>query len=504
MTDRIDKEAFVAAEACLTQGWYLHRAIRGAPSPGLEWRFFVGAQVATIAREQLGAAPMLPRSPVEKAVATTASTLTRAEVSLAYEATFASDHLVARADAVRKNGRTWDLIEVKSGKLPKDMNPERVKSDYIDDIAFTTLVAQNAGLAVERCILILIRPDYRCGMPMGALLGEIDVTDLAMARAREFAAMVPQVSKSLCGDDRPEPALNRACKACDFYETQCIGRGIADPVFLLPGLRGKRFEQLRPYGRISALPEDADLTEPQRRVATVFRTGKPLVEAGLSHIDGVVWPACYLDFESVNPAIPWFANDEPYEQIPFQFSVHVCDSVGHVSAHWEYIAPVDGDWRQALATQLLAKLGDRGSILMYSPFEHRMIRYLARTQLALADQLLALVPRLFDLEPVFKNGYCHAGFRGRTSIKETLPTMVKELSYEELDVRNGSDAAALFALTRVGRYPTRDWDGHRAHLLKYCELDTLAMVRLHQELARVRAEAPEGSDGSAGGPSVGQ
>lgn len=500
----MDKEAFTGAVTCLTQGWYLHRAPHEAPSPGLEWRFFVGAQVARIARERLGTAPMLPRSPVEDAVAATAETLARTEVLLAYEATFATENFVARADAVRRNGDVWDLIEVKSGKLPDNMSPEKVKSDYIDDIAFTTFVAQSAGPAIGRCVLILIRPDYRYGMPTGELLGEIDVTDLAMDRAREFAAIAAEVAKSLNGDDRPEPALCPACKACDFYASQCIGVGIPDPVFLLPRLRGKRFDQLRPYGRISALPEDADLTEPQRRVATVFRTGKELIEPGLRHIDGVSWPAYYLDFESVNPAIPWFADDEPYEQIPFQYSVHVCDSPGHVIGHSQYIAPLDGDWRHALASQLLTDLGTNGSILMYSPYEQRMIKYLARALPDLADRLLALLPRLFDLEPVFKDGYCHAGFRGRTSIKETLPTMVKELSYEELDVRNGSDAAALFALTRVGQYSAADWEERRAHLLKYCELDTFAMVRLHEELARVRAALAEGADANAGGSSVGQ
>src|SRR5207247_2133032 len=117
VTDRIDKEAFLSAATCLTQGWYARRAPKEELSPGVEWRFYVGLEIGRLARGLLGAGMALPRSPVDNALAATARALSEPSTSLAFEATFATDAFVARADAVRRNGTSWDLIEVKSGKL---------------------------------------------------------------------------------------------------------------------------------------------------------------------------------------------------------------------------------------------------------------------------------------------------------------------------------------------------------------------------------------------------
>ena len=488
MTERIDKQAFLAAVICPTQGWYVFRAPEDQPRPALEWRFYVGNEIGRIARAGLGEAVRLPRTPVEAARAATAEALGHAANVVALEATFASDDFIARADAVRRNSGGWDLIEVKSGKLPSNRDPEEVKSDYIDDLAFTASVADACGVNIARCVLVLVRGEYRYGEPLSELLGELDVTEQVLPRAREFSGLAPAIATALRSETRPDPALILACKDCPFYETDCLGVGVSDPLFALPRLSSKRFEQFKAYGRISALPTDAQLTDAQRRVADVIQSGRPLVEPeGLKHLDNVLWPASYLDFESVNPAIPWFPEAGPYEQIPFQFSIHRCEGPGQVVAHHEYLAPSEGDWREELALYLAEHLADRGSTLMYSNYERRMLNYLAGAVPALAPRLGALQERLFDLEPVFKNGYCHPGFRGRTSIKETLPTMVTDLSYKNLSVRRGDDAAGLFGLMRVGKYSATECAQHRDSLLEYCKLDTLAMVRLHQKLLEIRA-----------------
>ena len=484
---RLAKETFLIADACLTQGWYAARITKNEPTPAAEWRFFVGSEVARIAHDALGDGPILPAGPLQRAQTATAQAIA-AGTPLIYEATFATGHFLARADAIRRHGKGWDVIEIKSGKLPADGDPARVKAEYIDDVAYTTFVATQSGLKVSRALLMLVRPDYRRGQPAGALLGEIDVSDRVFARVADFKDKGPAVAAALADEQRPDPNLIPACRRCEFYEEYCMGRkiGTYDPIILLPNLRGKRFEQLRPYERIGALPADADLTEPQRRVVTAFRRG-PIVEPGITVLDQVRWPACYLDFEGVDPALPWFEGDQPYEQIPFQFSLHVCDAPGRVIARHAYIAPIEGDWRRELAITLIKSLGSSGSILMYTPYELRMIHYLAKVLPDLSELLIGLGERLFDLEPIFHHGYYHPGFRGRTSIKETLPTLVAELDYKKLAVQNGGDASALFALTRTGQYPREDWDQHRSELLQYCGLDTLAMVRLHAELVKIRA-----------------
>lgn len=486
---RIDKQSFLNALSCLTQGWLSRREGRSEVSPALEWRFYVGAEVGRIAQRKLGDGLSLPRAPVQAAVDATTAAMRDPKSSLCFEATFVAEAFVARADAMRRHGSHWELIEVKQGKLPVGGDPKKVKSDYIDDAAFTAFVASSSGVSIEKCTLLLVRDDYVYGETPEALLAELDVTERVLARVVQFRDFAKKAADALLGNDRPEPALKLECRGCQFYDTTCLGVGVDDPLFDIPGLREKKFEEIKSYGRITSLPTDVKLTGPQERVVGAVRSGKPIVEPdGLSHLSGVVWPAYYLDFEAVMPVLPWFEGTHPYETMPFQFSLHVCASPGARPAHFEYLAPRTGDWREELAEKLVSAVGSSGSILMYSPYELRMMKYLAAVIPRLADALNPAKDRLFDLEPIFEHGYYHPGFRGRTSIKETLPTMVPDLTYEGLEVRGGNDAAGVFALMRVGHYSPEDEARHRRSLLEYCKLDSLAMVRLHGALLDIRSK----------------
>jgi hypothetical protein len=63
--------------------------------------------------------------------------------------------------------------------------------------------------------------------------------------------------------------------------------------------------------------------------------------------------------------------------------------------------------------------------------------------------------------------------------------MVPTHSYQDLAVQGGDDASAVFALMRIGKYDGTPESKHRADLLRYCAMDTMAMVRVHQALVAV-------------------
>jgi hypothetical protein len=221
-------------------------------------------------------------------------------------------------------------------------------------------------------------------------------------------------------------------------------------------------------------------------VVDVIRSGEPRIEPnGLKLLREVRWPAYYLDFEAVMPPFPWFESRPPYDTVPFQYSLDICAAPGVVTDHDEYLASAEGDWRREFTERLVEKLGAAGSIIVYSSYEKARLKGLAELFPDLAPQLESLIGRLFDLEVLFRNGYIHPGFAGRTSIKKVLPVMAPGLGYDSLAIGNGTDAAAVFALMRVGKYDVTTHAAHRANLLEYCGLDTRAMVRLHAEVARL-------------------
>jgi hypothetical protein len=480
---RVDKRHFLAGITCRTQGWYLQHTPDEAPGPGLQWRFWVGAHVHDRARAWLGDGVMLRRTPHDAAIEETQQFVADASKPLLFETTFVWNGLVARADAIRRHGVEWDLIEFKSGKYKAD---EKVSAEYVDDLAYTRMVAAGAGLKVARSLLVLINGEYRLN-GTAEPFAYVDLTEQVNARAAEFADIAGDVYAKVAADERPAPEMIFACKDCAFFATDCVGRDIPDPLFAIPRITEKKFEALKQFERVSRLPADADLTEIQRKAVEVMQSGTPRVNhEGLRVLDQVQWPVRYLDFETISPPFPWFDETEPYQMLPFQYSLHRQDAPGAPVTHQEYLAPVEGDWRLYLAEQLLFDLGTTGSIIVYSSFEKQRLNGLARLFPALADQFNAAVARLFDLEVVFKQGYQHPEFQGRTSIKKVLPVMVRDLSYTSLAVNNGDDALGVFGLMRVKAMDEAEVPTRREQLLRYCELDTLAMVRLHEATAKLR------------------
>ncbi len=483
----LTKAPFLDAQTCPAKGWFTQHQGTGAPSWDLQWRFFQGKEVHQLAAEWSGPGMALRRTSVEEAAEATRAAMAVGGPDQLFEATFAALGCVARADIVRRGDGGWIIVEVKSGQSPKP--GEEPSDDYLNDLAYTVMVAQAAQVSVMAAHLLLVNRDFRLGMPDATRFSEHDVTGPVMLRAAAFAGELATLVPAVAADQTPAATLIPACKACDYFETDCLGREIPDPIFLIPNLRGARFEALAPYLRIANVPPDPDLTDNQRVVFEVLRSGVPRAnQAVLQQLDRLVWPAHYLDFETAMPALPWHEGDAPYATLLTQYSLHIVDRSGAEPRHLEYLAALDTDWRRELVERLLDALGERGSIVVYSSYEQQRLNEAAELFPDLAPRLAAAVARLFDLEPFFRKGYLHPGFRGRSSIKATLPVMVPELTYAGLPVGNGGDAAGLVALMKVGQVPEAEHARHRRDLLEYCKLDTMAMVRLHEALLALVGE----------------
>lgn len=477
----VSKYTFLATLECRTMGWRAHREGRGDVGPGISWRFYEGHQVQDHARQWLGVGRLLPSGTSQVALDTTAAAVADPASTLLFEATFAADGCVARADALIRRDGGWEIVEIKSGTWKGDDKP---KPDHIDDLGYTCAVALASGLPVVAASLIMLNSEYVVG---GAepLLVKVDATAVALDRAAVLRDHLADIAHVVEGE-RPEPTMIFYCKKCDHFAVDCVGHGIPDPLFDIPRLSQVRFDEFAPYGRISALPLEAQLTDIQSAFVAVSRSGRPTVNPGaLSQLDRMTWPHYYLDFEAVQPAIPRFPGTRPYQKHPFQYSLHVRQQDG-TEEHFEYLATVAHDWRRDLTERLLDHLGTTGSIVVYSNYEELVLKQLAAWFPDLESRLNAAIARLFDLEKVVRKGYVHPEFRGRTSIKKVLPVMSPTLSYEGMTVAGGEDAAAVFGFMWLGEYPAEDHPRHREDLLRYCKRDTEAMVHVHEGLERVR------------------
>ena len=181
-------------------------------------------------------------------------------------------------------------------------------------------------------------------------------------------------------------------------------------------------------------------------------------------------------------AIPLYPDIAPYTQLPTQYSIHKYSDVGIFDDHLEYLADPSKDCRRELAENLISNLEQSGSIIIYSSFEKTVVNSLASLCPDLSGKLTALIDRMVDLEAIIRNNYYHMGFQGSTSIKRTLPTLVSEMTYDNLEIGEGSSASAAFACLALGRYDNAAAESVKRNLLVYCEQDTQAMVKLHERL----------------------
>ena len=196
---------------------------------------------------------------------------------------------------------------------------------------------------------------------------------------------------------------------------------------------------------------------------------------------GLQYPLHHFDFETMNAAVPLYDGTRPFQQLPFQYSLHIQAAPGGPAEHHEFLADGNGDPREALVQQLLADIGPEGDILAYhAPFERRVLGELVRDLPHHAAAIERLLPRIKDLIDPFKNGWYYApGMNGSNSIKDVLPALVQdpELDYHALNIQEGTAASRCYGELAAGTY-TGDVAQLRADLLAYCRLDTLAMLRV--------------------------
>ena len=205
-----------------------------------------------------------------------------------------------------------------------------------------------------------------------------------------------------------------------------------------------------------------------------------------SFLDSLTYPLYFLDFETMQLVIPEYPNSKPYQQIPFQYSLHYIENENGIVMHKEFLGVSGEDPRRALAEQLVADIPENACILAFNRgFERGRIKELALLFPDLSEKLMGIHANIYDLIDPFHHGYYYNKAIGNSfSIKSVLPAMFPndpELDYHNLDgVHNGGEAMNLFPL--IKDMPPAEQEIARRNLLKYCELDTYAMVKIWLKL----------------------
>jgi Domain of unknown function(DUF2779) len=393
-----------------------------------------------------------------------------------FEAAFRHEGVLIRADVLEYSAAGTRLIEVKSGA--------HVKEEYVPDIAIQKWVINGAGVSLSDIAVAHLntRFVYPGNGEYRGLLVESPVGELATPLVPQVATWAHAATHTLAG---PEPRISvgthcRTPHECPFIR-HCWPQ-TEYPITGLPRLGAKLDEYVsRGYRDVREVPEEEVSGEARLRVWRSTVANRPDIRPALrEELRAIPYPRYYLDFETIEFAVPIWPGTRPRQAIPFQWSIHVERSAGAVE-HVEYV-DLSGELPvERLARNLLAALGQEGAIVSYSGYEGRCIQTLAGFVPECADELRALEPRLVDLLPIFRRNYYHPAMKGSWSIKAVLPTVAPEMRYDALGEVQEGDAAQRAYLEAINPLtsPARKAEIARA-LLEYCRFDTHAMVRLAQ------------------------
>jgi len=481
MTRMLSKSRLMAFRQCPKRLWLqTFRRDLAVVDPAAQARFDAGHRVGEIARALRPGGRLIGHvDDIGRAVQETREALAGTDDRLLFEAALQHGGVLVRADVLARRDGRCTLVEVKSSTA--------VKPPHVEDVAIQAWVLQGAGLELESTRLAHIDNTfvYPGDGDYDGLLVEADLADDVQPLLEAIPHWVAEAQQVIAGD-MPGTDIGAHCTqpyACEFHDW-CSRDEPAYPVSILP--RGAALAaELRAEGLrdLREVPEERLGNAVHVRIWRATRADAPeIVPAVAPLLRDLPYPRSFLDFETIQPAIPLWAGTRPYQRIPVQWSCHIQAKPGRQVALGELVTSGE-DPRRAFAESLLRAMPSEGPVFAYNAgFERGVLNEVAQALPDLAEPLQRIADRLVDLLPITRTHYYHPAMRGSWSLKAVLPTVAPDLDYANLDggVKSGGDVESVYAEILDPATEACRRTALETALVTYCDRDTLALVRLVQ------------------------
>jgi CRISPR/Cas system-associated exonuclease Cas4 (RecB family) len=399
-----------------------------------------------------------------------------------YQACAIHDDLLVRADIINynKEAEGWDLYEVKSST--------ELKKEYLDDVTFQKYVFEQSGHKIANCFVVYLNKEYIRN-------GEIDIKQLFT---------IDNVNEQV--NERMQTIENQVNAAREVLEKTsdldvpcgCTLSSSEYPDFCFPNLPKFSVHKLlsrSPKKRkelldleivdVNDIPDDFVLNDRQNLYKLAHQEDKTIIDKQniIQSLESLIYPLYFLDYETISVAIPQFDGYKPYQQMVFQYSVHVTQEDGSLD-HFEYVAESSNeDPAKNLLIELSKVFDKQGTIIVWNEsFEVSRNKEMAELYPEHNSFIMTMLNhRVFDLMKVFSEQlYVDPRFYGSYSIKKVLPVLVPELKYDNLEIRDGGSASTSWY--RYHFENDKTLENLSSDLKEYCKLDTLAMVEIYKVL----------------------
>ena len=412
-------------------------------------------------------------------------------VKTIYEAAFSTNGVLAALDILHHTENERWAIEVKSSS--------EVKKYHLTDASLQYWVMNKSGFKPDKFFLMHINTTYIKDVAINPneLFTLADITNKVIENQVWVENNLQNLKNILEAGKEPVVEIGKHCDSpfnCD-YKHHCWKHIPEQSVFSLyspSGLDWKLYE--KGIFKITDIPEDTALNHRQTLQVNGQKSANSHVDTDKikAFLNEWTFPLYFFDFETIFPALPVLNGTRPFQQVPFQYSLHIIEEIGAEYSHKEFLADPNDfngntiDPRKQLIEQMKLDFGETGSIVAYNAsFEITRLK-----ELAIAfpeDQVFleGIIGRFVDLLIPFRSGWhYHPEMGNSASIKYVLPAIAPEFSYQDLEISNGGDASNTF-LNMINKTFTGDEVKVREALKKYCERDTLGMVIIWEELIKL-------------------
>jgi hypothetical protein len=480
----LSKTRYLNGLQCLKYLWLIYHDPQKVPGPdaSTQQMFDQGHLVGELARRLFPDGINIPSENFKLNL-----DLTRRNLSAGkplFEAGFMVNNLFSRLDILKPSFRnSWTIIEVKSSTSVKDENYQ--------DVSFQKYCAEKSGLIISKCYLAFINNQYvkKGEIDPGQFFTIQDITDQVEAASEGIESRIATMFEIALSRQRPDMPVGVFCHTpYDCPVTDCWEKMPENNIFSLYR-GGKKCFDLYYSGvlKIKDIPELTKLSRPQEIQKWCDVMDAPHIEGGplREFLGSLQPPVHYLDFETINPAVPLFDGVRPYQRVPFQFSLHITGGKGGIR-HYSFLADGTGDPRPQFLQKLKQTIGPVGSIVTYNQsFEEGVLKELSAAFPEYSTWIEDIRKRLVDLLAPFQNfHYYHPQQNGSASIKNVLPVLTGQ-GYKGMAIADGEAASRTYLDITWGEVTAEERERVRSDLEKYCGLDTEGMIWIVEKLKQI-------------------
>ena len=409
------------------------------------------------------------------------------------EASFSYENNFCSVDILKNDCDGMEIYEVKSSTKIKDI--------YVDDVAYQYYVLSNIGLNVKKASIVYINKEYIRGenLDINQLFNIEDVTSIAQDKQTEIKSNIDMINSYMekhGENNEPVKDIGKFCfdpYSCAFW--QYCTKDLPKPnVFDISGMQ-KRSKFKKYYeGKISFKDLENEKINKKYLEQIDFELNNRKAKINKKAIEDLLnslkYPLYFIDYESCQYAIPEYEKTKAYQQIPFQYSLHIINKKDAPLEHKEFLAdPEDENIIRTFAESMIKDMPENGSVIVYNKtFEATRNREIGEMYPDLKSEMERFNNNIVDLMIPFKNrDYYTKEMKGSYSIKYVLPALYPdepELDYKELSLIHKGDEASNAFLNLKNKSP-EEQKAIRKALLEYCKLDTLAMVKIWEKFNEV-------------------